>query len=29
MDMLDCLLKPVAAYPDPQRKNGWLVVAKF
>ncbi len=24
----DCLLKPVAAYPDPQRKNGWLVVAE-
>lgn len=24
----DCLLKPVAAYPDPHRKNGWLVVAE-
>ena len=24
----DCLLKPVAAYPDPQRKNGWLVVCE-
>jgi len=24
----DCLLKPVAAYPDAARKNGWLVVAE-
>lgn len=24
----DCLLKAVAAYPDPQRKNGWLVVCE-
>ena len=24
----DCLLMPVAAYPDPQRKNAWLVVAE-
>lgn len=24
----DCLLQPVAAYPDPQRKNGWLVVCE-
>lgn len=24
----DCLLKPVAAYPDSARKNGWLVVAE-
>ena len=22
----DCLLKPVAIYPDPVRKNGWLVM---
>ena len=22
----DCLLRPVALYPDPQRKNGWLVM---
>lgn len=22
----DCLLKPVAIYPDPQRENGWLVM---
>ncbi|WP_224484776.1 glutamine synthetase beta-grasp domain-containing protein [Robertkochia aurantiaca] len=22
----DCLLKPVAIYPDPERKNGWLVM---
>lgn len=24
----DCLLKPVAAYPDSARKNAWLVVAE-
>ena len=24
----DCLLKPVALYPDPQRKNGWLVMCE-
>lgn len=24
----DCLLKPVAAYPDAARKNAWLVVAE-
>lgn len=24
----DCVLRPVAAYPDPQRKNAWLVVAE-
>lgn len=24
----DCLLRPVTAYPDPQRKNGWLVVCE-
>ena len=22
----DCLLKPVAIYPDPVRKNGWVVM---
>ena len=22
----DCLLKPVALYPDPQRENGWLIM---
>ena len=22
----DCLLKPVAIYPDPVRRNGWLVM---
>jgi glutamine synthetase len=24
----DCLLKPVALYPDPDRKNGWLVMTE-
>ena len=24
----DCLLKPVAVYPDPARKNGWLVMTE-
>ncbi len=24
----DCLLKPVAIYPDPGRKNGWLVMTE-
>ena len=24
----DCLLKPVALYPDPGRKNGWLVMTE-
>jgi glutamine synthetase len=24
----DCLLKPVALYPDPARKNGWLVMTE-
>ncbi len=24
----DCLLKPVALYPDPQRINGWLVMCE-
>lgn len=24
----DCLLKPVALYPDPQRDNGWLVMTE-
>ena len=24
----DCLLKPVACYPDPARKNGWLVMTE-
>lgn len=24
----DCLLKPVAVFPDPARKNGWLVMAE-
>ena len=24
----DCLLKPVAIYPDPQRNNGWLVMTE-
>ncbi len=24
----DCLLKPVAIYPDPARKNGWLVMTE-
>jgi glutamine synthetase len=24
----DCLLKPVAGYPDPMRKNGWLIVCE-
>jgi glutamine synthetase len=24
----DCLLKPVAVYPDPGRKNGWLVMTE-
>jgi glutamine synthetase len=24
----DCLLQPVACYPDPQRKNAWLVVTE-
>ncbi len=24
----DCLLKPVAVYPDPQRKNGYLVMCE-
>ena len=24
----DCLLKPVALYPDPQRENGWLVMTE-
>ena len=24
----DCLLKPVAVYPDPQRKNAYLVIAE-
>ena len=24
----DCLLKPVAIYPDPQRDNGWLVMTE-
>ena len=24
----DCVLQPVACYPDPQRKNGWLVVSE-
>jgi len=24
----DCLLKPVAIYPDPVRENGWLIMAE-
>ena len=24
----DCLLKPVALYPDPDRRNGWLVMCE-
>ena len=24
----DCLLKPVAIYPDPTRKNGYLVMSE-
>jgi glutamine synthetase len=24
----DCLLKPVAVYPDPARRNGWLVMTE-
>ncbi|MEM1136666.1 MAG: glutamine synthetase beta-grasp domain-containing protein [Bacteroidota bacterium] len=24
----DCLLKPVAVFPDPSRKNGWLVMTE-
>ena len=24
----DCLLKPVAIYPDPDRKNGYLVMTE-
>ena len=24
----DCVLKPVAVYPDPQRRNGWLVMCE-
>lgn len=24
----DCLLKPVALYPDPERKNGWIVMTE-
>ncbi|MFT4684360.1 MAG: glutamine synthetase, partial [Flavobacteriales bacterium] len=24
----DCLLKPVAIYPDPNRKNGYLVMSE-
>ena len=24
----DCLLKPVAIYPDPERKNGFLVMTE-
>ena len=24
----DCLLKPVAVFPDPQRKNGYLVMTE-
>ena len=25
----DCLLKPVAIYPDPDRKNGYLIIFNF
>ena len=27
-DSSDCLLKPVALYPDPERENGWLVMSE-
>ena len=27
-DDSDCLLKPVALYPDPQRRDGWLVMTE-
>ena len=27
-DASDCLLKPVALFPDPGRKNGWLVMTE-